>query len=79
MVTAEAFERLVREQLAERDRQRRARLMDVTAYEAADSAFVAKVMEAAGFKVPEHAEKAVRRGRRAAAVNEAAAFGDDAA
>ena len=73
-VRAEAFEALVREELAKRDRQRRARIMDPLNYEAADAAFIAAVLAGAGFKIPEHAEKTIRRGRRAAAVNEAAAF-----
>ena len=68
------FETLVRGALAERDRQRRARLMDPVNYQAADSAFV--VMKAAGYDPPEHAAKAVRRGKRAAAENLAATFPD---
>ncbi|HEX6520952.1 MAG TPA: hypothetical protein VF070_13215 [Streptosporangiaceae bacterium] len=75
-VNPEALEQVIRRELRARDAARRARLFDQTAYEAADAAFVVKVMEAAGFPAPEAAGKAVRRGRRAAAKNEAAAFGD---
>jgi hypothetical protein len=76
MTRGEAFEQTVRTALAERDRQRRARIMDPANYQAADSAFVAAVMTAAGYEVPDHAAKTVRRGRRAAAENQAAAFGE---
>lgn len=82
-MTREGFEGLVREALRERDRQRRARLMDASSYTAADAAFIAKVAEAAGYKTPpeakETAAKTTRRRRQAAAANEAAAFGDGAA
>jgi hypothetical protein len=75
-MTPEAFEQLVRDALAERDRQRRARLMDPMNYEAADSAFVAKVMQAAGYAEPEDTQQAKTRARRAARQNSTAAFGD---
>jgi hypothetical protein len=63
-VSAEEFEQLVRRELAARDKQRRARLMDPANYEQADSAFVAAVMTAAGFAVPADAEKAPATGSR---------------
>lgn len=73
-MSPEAFERVIRDALAERDRQRRARLLDPETYRAADAACVSTIMMAAGFSPPEAAGKAIKRGRRAAAVNEAAAF-----
>lgn len=72
-----SFELAVREALAERDRQRLSRLMDMVNYEAADSAFVGRVMRLAGFAEPESAARAVRKNRRAQRLNEPAAFGDD--
>jgi hypothetical protein len=74
--TAEAFERVIREQLDERDRKRRARLLDRQVYAEADTSCVAAIMQSVGYDAPEAAVKAVTRGRRTAAVNEAAAFGE---
>lgn len=75
-MTAGGLERVIREQLAVRDRARRARLFDQAAWDAADASAVAAIMTAAGFGAPEAAEKTIKRGRRAAAANQAAAFGD---
>ena len=78
-VTAAEFEQLIREQLLERDKRRRARLLDPLVYREADDSCVQAIMRAAGFEVPDDTKKAVRRRGRTAAANQAAAFGDDAA
>jgi hypothetical protein len=75
-VNAEQFEQVIRVALGERDRQRRARLLDRDFYAVADAACVSTIMTAAGYDPPEAAGKAIRRGRRATADNQAAAFGE---
>jgi hypothetical protein len=77
-VDAEDLERVIRDALDERDRQRRARLLDRDFYAVADAACVSTIMTAAGYDPPETAAKVIRRGRRAAADNQAAAFGSEA-
>ena len=46
-LSAEEFERVIRDALAERDRKRRARLGDPQVYAAADTSAVAAIMTAA--------------------------------
>ena len=76
-MTPEAFEALLRRELKARDAQRRSRIGDQAARDAADGAFVNAVMEAAGFPVSEDTAEAVRKGARMRRLNEAAAFGDE--
>ena len=76
-MTPQEFEALLRRELKTRDAQRRARLGDQVAWDAADGTFVNTVMEAAGYTASADAVKAVRKGARSRRVNEAAAFGDD--
>ena len=64
-VNAEELERVIRDALAERDRQRRDRLLDRAFYAVADAACVSTILTAAGFDPPAAAGKAVRRDRRA--------------
>jgi hypothetical protein len=78
-MTASEFERSVLDALTERDRQRRARLLDPANYADADSKFLAKVAQLAGFSEPDGTRKAAARARRARQANEAAAFPDSAA
>jgi hypothetical protein len=78
MVTAAEFEAIVRRELKTRDAAKRTRLFDQAAYDAADAALIAAVMKAAGLEVADDTKKTVRRSRRAAAKNVAAAFGDEA-
>jgi hypothetical protein len=79
-MTREGFEQLVRDALAERDRERKARLFDPNNMTAADVKFLARVVEAAGYTVPAEvaakAEKTVTRARRARKKTEDAAFGE---
>jgi hypothetical protein len=75
-VTPEAFEALIREALGERDKLRKSRLMDPNVMAAADAAFVAAVMKAAGFTEPESTQKTGARARRAAKQNADVAFRD---
>lgn len=72
----DTFEALVRRQLTERDKRRRARLGDALAYAEADQLCVAAIMEAAGYPVGEDEAPVVRKARRARRVNEDRAFGD---
>jgi hypothetical protein len=74
--TPQDFEALIRRELAQRDGRRRARIGDRLAYEAADTALVAAVMEAAGFAAPADGEKVQRKARRARRDNEDEAFGE---
>ncbi|HTX49207.1 MAG TPA: hypothetical protein VME40_07440 [Caulobacteraceae bacterium] len=76
-MTPEAFEALLRRELKARDAQRRSRIGDQAARDAADGAFVNAVMQAAGLGTSEGAEQAVREGARMRRLNEAAAFGDE--
>ena len=75
-MTPEEFEALLRAELARRDNTRRSRPLDPATYEAADTAFLAAVMTAAGFGEPEGAEKSAARTRRRRRVNEDRAFGE---
>jgi len=75
-VTGENFEAILREALRRRDDQRRARLLDMGNYAAADALFVKTVLEAAGFTTPEAVEKVMATGKVARRKNRAAAFGD---
>jgi hypothetical protein len=72
MVSAEELEAVIR---AERDRRRRARLMDPAVYAEVDQLCVNAIMRAAGYDVPDDAERPVRKARRARRDNEDAAFG----
>lgn len=74
-MSPEAFERVIRDALADRDTRRRERLLDVEVYRAADAACVSTIMTAAGFDPPQTATRAARRGKRTAAANQATAFG----
>ncbi len=79
-MTRQAFEQLVAGALAERDKKRRSRLHDPNVMAEADSAFVAKVTEAAGYTIPAEVAaetgKTATRARRARKKNEDAAFGE---
>jgi hypothetical protein len=75
-MTPEQFEVVVRAELKKRDLARRARIGDPAVYASADQDCVNAVMAAAGYGEPDDdAARPVRRGRRAARVNEEAAFG----
>jgi len=76
--TSQEFEALIRRELAERDRRKRARLGDALAYAEADQRCVNAILEAAGYGVPAEGEKLVRRSQRARRANEDEAFGESA-
>lgn len=77
-MTRQAFEQLVRDALAARDKTRKARLFDADLMAAADSAFLTVVLEGAGYPAPPEvaavAEKTAAKARRSRKKNEDAAF-----
>lgn len=73
-MTPEQFEALIRRELAERDRRRRARIGDPLVYAEADHLCVNAVMLAAGYGPPSEGEKVIRKARRARQVHEDMAF-----
>lgn len=78
-IPASEFERALRRELVRHEDRRRARLGDPAALAASEALFVREVMRAAGYAIEEQSEEdaqAIRRGRRAARVNEDAAFGE---
>lgn len=74
-MTPDEFEALIRREMAERDKRRRARLGDAIAYAEADRLCADAIMQAAGFAPPADSEKVARKARRARQANEDAAFG----
>jgi hypothetical protein len=77
-VNAQEFEALIRRELTERDKRKRARLGDALAYAEADQRCVNAILEAAGYGAPSDGERLVRRAQRARRANEDEAFGESA-
>lgn len=73
-MTPAEFDTIVRRQLKIRDAAKRSRLFDTVAYEAADAQFIKVISEATGITVADEIPKTIRRARRAAATNQAAAL-----
>lgn len=73
-MTGAEFETAVRRALRTRDAQKRGRLFDLQHYDMVDAEFIRVISEAAGIPVADEIPKTIRRGRRAAAANQAAAL-----